>query len=156
MASLILLIGIKNIMSKQAYTYYSLDILHIGHIKMMKKCREIIGLEGKLIAGILTDKAIKEKKLKPILCFKERFEIASSIKFFDQVIPQETYSPLDNIKKIKPDILMESSSHEKKEIIKLEEYMKNFNGKVIVVPYYNGQSSTKIKKTIWKQLKYEK
>tara|TARA_B100001123_G_C15282418_1_gene1014471 strand:+ start:339 stop:695 length:357 start_codon:yes stop_codon:yes gene_type:complete len=114
---------------------------------MIKKCRQV-AKNGKLIAGILIDEAIKEKKSKPILSFKERFEIASSIKYFDEVIPQETYSPLNNLKILKPNILMESDSHNKNEIETLSNYMKSINGKIIIVPYYQSQSSTKIKELI--------
>ena len=119
---------------------------------MIKKCREVAGPKGLLVAGILTEDAVKEKKPSPILSFEERFEIASSIKYFDQVIPQKTYSPLSNLKKIKPNFLMESTSHEEKEIQELLDYMRSINGKIIKVPYYDGQSSTKIKDLIRKKI----
>ena len=48
---------------KIVYSYYCLDILHIGHILMMKKCKDITGSDGLFIAGILTDNAIFEKNL---------------------------------------------------------------------------------------------
>ena len=118
---------------------------------MLKKSKEITGRNGKLIVGILTDEAVMEKKEPPILKFDERFEIASSIRFVDEVIKQETYSPLENLKKIKPDILLESSSHSKEDVQRAEKYMKSINGKVITIPYYNGQSSTKIKDLIRKK-----
>jgi glycerol-3-phosphate cytidylyltransferase len=135
-------------MIKKAYSYYCLDILHLGHIQMMRKCREVVGSDGILIAGILTDQAVMEKKREPILSFEERFEIACSLKFFDDVVPQEQYSPLKNLKKIKPNILFESSSHKKEDIVKLSNYIKVIKGEVIIVPYFDGQSSTKIKSMI--------
>ena len=64
------------------------------------------------------------------------------------MIPQETYSPLSNLRIIRPNILMESDSHNKNEIDTLSNYMKTINGKIIIVPYYNGQSSTRIKELI--------
>ena len=118
---------------------------------MLKKSKEVAGRNGKLIVGILTDEAVMEKKEPPILKFDERFEIASSIRYVDEVIEQGTYSPLENLKKIKPDILLESSSHSKEDIQGAEKYMKSIHGKVITVPYYNGQSSTKIKDLIRKR-----
>ena len=136
---------------KIVYSYYVLDIVHKGHLLMLKKSKEAAGSNGKLIVGILTDEAVMEKKEQPILKFDERFEIASSIRFIDEVIKQETYSPLENLKKIKPDILMESLSHSKEGIQRVEKYMKSINGKVITVPYYNGQSSSKIKDLIRKK-----
>ena len=72
---------------------------------MMKKSKEVAGINGKSIVGILTDKAIMEKKPKPILPFNDRVEIAKAIKYVDEVISQESYSPLQNINVIKPNIL---------------------------------------------------
>ena len=118
---------------------------------MLKKSKEVAGENGKLIVGILTDEAVMEKKEPPILKFDERFEIASSIRFVDEVVEQRTYSPLENLKKIKPNILMESSSHSKEDTHSLENYMKSINGEIIKVPYYAGQSSTKIKNLILKR-----
>ena len=81
--------------------------------------------------------------------FDERIEIAKSIKYVDKVISQESYSPIQNINIIQPNILMESSSHDEHDVFfEMEKYMKSINGKVIVVPYYDGQSSTKIKNSI--------
>ena len=140
-------------MIEKGYSYYCLDILHKGHINMMKKCRQEIGENGILIAGILTDDAVREKKANPILLFEERFEIALSLKFFDQVVPQETYSPLLNLKKFKPSILFESSSHSREDIAKLKQYMNKINGSVLEVPYFDGQSSSDIKNKIIKSMK---
>tara|TARA_Y100001960_G_C14379749_1_gene683273 strand:- start:209 stop:634 length:426 start_codon:yes stop_codon:yes gene_type:complete len=135
---------------KIVYAYFCLDIIHKGHIRAMKKQREIAGNDGKLIAGILTDKAIKEKKPPPIISFNERFEIANSIKYIDEVVVQKTYSPIENIKKIKPNILIESTSHSIESIKLHQKLMNSIGGDVIVVPYYDGQSSTKIKSIIKK------
>jgi len=133
---------------KKVYSYYSLDIFHLGHLIMIKKCREVAGENGELVVGILTDGAIMEKKPKPIISFEERFQIAKSIKYIDKVIPQTTYSPLQNVKKINPDILMESESHEKREIENMRNLMSNLGGEIIIVPYFMEQSSTNIKNLI--------
>tara|TARA_B100000959_G_C14474549_1_gene416555 strand:- start:129 stop:485 length:357 start_codon:yes stop_codon:yes gene_type:complete len=114
----------------------------------MKESKKIAEANGILIAGILTDSAIMEKKTKPILSFEERLEIAKSIKYIDKVIPQESYSPLQNLNKIKPDILMESSSHAEEDIDKARDYMEFINGEVMILPYYDAQSSTRIKDLI--------
>jgi len=133
---------------KIVYSYYVLDIIHTGHLLMMKNAKAIAGKDGRLIVGILTDEAVMERKSKPVLSFSERLELAKAIKCVDVAVPQETYSPLPNLKIIKPDILMESSSHDKREIKKAEEYMKSIQGRVIVLPYYPEQSSSKIKEKI--------
>ena len=101
---------------KIVYSYYVLDIVHKGHLLMMKNAKAIAGEDGKLIVGILTDKAVMEKKSKPTMPFEERIELASAIKYVDVAVAQETYSPLPNVMRIKPDILMESTSHSEEEI----------------------------------------
>jgi phosphoenolpyruvate phosphomutase / 2-hydroxyethylphosphonate cytidylyltransferase len=133
---------------KIVYSYYVLDIVHKGHLHMMKNSKAMAGEDGKLVVGILTDEAVMEKKHKPILSFEERMDLASSIKYVDAVVAQSSYSPLDNVKDIRPDILMESSSHAEDDIEECRDYMESIGGRVIVIPYYPAQSSTNIKKTI--------
>ena len=140
---------------KLVYSYYVLDIVHKGHLKMMQNAKAIAGEDGKLIVGILTDEAVMEKKPRPILSFDERYDLASALKFVDLVVAQETYSPLPNVEKIKPDILMESSSHTDEAIEEAQEVMESIGGKVIVVPYFPSQSSTNIKNNVknWRKKK---
>jgi len=115
---------------------------------MMKNAKAIAGEDGTLVVGILTDKAIMEKKPKPAISFDERMSIAQAIRYADVVVPQEEYSPISNIKRIRPDILVESSSHSEKDIEEARKIMESMGGKVIVMPYYPSQSSTNIKNSI--------
>jgi phosphoenolpyruvate phosphomutase len=133
---------------RTVYSYYVLDIVHAGHLAMMRNAKAIAGDDGKLIVGILTDEAVMEKKRRPILSFAERMELAAAIRYADVVVAQETYSPLPNIHSIRPDVLMESTSHDEAAIDEAREYMESIGGEVIVIPYYPAQSSTDIKTTI--------
>jgi cytidyltransferase-like protein len=133
---------------KIVYSYFVLDIVHKGHLMMMRNAKAIAGEDGKLIVGILTDEAVMEKKTKPLLSFEDRMAIADAIKYVDLVVAQETYSPLQNVMRMRPDVLIESSSHDEKDIEKARKVMKEINGSVIVFPYFPGQSSTKIKKEL--------
>ena len=133
---------------KIVYSYFVLDIVHKGHLMMMRNAKAIAGEDGKLIVGILTDEAVMEKKSKPLLSFEDRMELATAIKYVDVVVAQKTYSPLQNVMMIKPDILIESSSHDERDIEKARKVMEVINGIVIVIPYFPGQSSTNIKNKI--------
>ena len=128
------------------YSYYVLDVVHKGHLFHMWNAKALAGPNGRSFVGILTDKAVMEKKNVPILSFDERVTIAQGIEFSDVVVPQETYSPFQNIRRIQPDILIESSSHEKD--LDVIAYMENGNGRIIILPYYPSQSSTSIKEKI--------
>jgi len=137
----------KNKKKKIVYTYVCGDILHIGHLRYLKAAKK----QGNyLIVGVLTDKAVKEKKPISVIPFRERLETIEAIKYINEVVPQNTYSPFDNVKDIKPDVLVESNSHLEQPA---NNYVKSYGGKIVIVPYYKLQSSTKIKnkiKRIWK------
>jgi len=130
------------------YSYYVLDIVHRGHLLQMQNAKATAGKDGISVVGILTDNAVMEKKKKPVLGFDERMLLAQAIKYNDFVVAQETYSPMPNVRNIRPDILMESISHDDDAIKEARIVMKEFGGKVIVTPYYPMISSTNIKKKI--------
>ena len=128
------------------YSYYVLDIVHRGHLLMLKNSKAIAGPDGRLVVGIVSDEAVEEVKGRaPILSFSERLELAQSIRYVDLVVRQDEYSPLKNVKNIKPTILMESESHSKVQLESSRKCMEELGGKIIIMPYFKGQSSTRIK-----------
>jgi cytidyltransferase-like protein len=130
------------------YAYVVADLLHVGHLIHLKNAKALAGLEGKLIVGVLTDEATMEKKQKPIVSFKDRLEVIGAIKYVDCAVAQEDYSPIKNIQTIKPDILIESSSHSEKDLAKINKTADSISCRVISLPYFPDQCSTQIKKNI--------
>jgi len=131
------------------YSYFVLDIVHRGHLMMLKNAKAIAGPNGRLIVGIVSDEAVLAKKGKaPILDFSERLELANAIEFVDLVVGQQEYTPLTNVRNIAPNILMESESHDNAQIEEGRKLMAELGGRVIVLPYFQGQSSTSIKTKI--------
>ncbi len=124
------------------YAYVVGDLLHRGHRIHLKNCKALCDY---LVVGILSTKAILEKKPAPIQSLSDRLDGILDLKYVDCAVCQDTYSPLDNCKVLKPDILFESSSHLE---MPANEYMKSIDKRVIVLPYYSEESSTKIKKRI--------
>ena len=129
-------------MSKKVYAYVIADILHVGHIRFLQEAK---ALGDHLIVGVLTDSATMEKKPMPVIPFQERVRIIEALRYVDQVVMQEHYSPLENVQKYKPDILVESGSHKEQPA---NEFVESYGGKVFILPYYQHQSSTKIKNLI--------
>lgn len=130
------------------YSYYVLDIVHEGHLLMMQNAKAIAGENGISIVGILTDEAVMEKKPRPVMSFEQRIALAEAIKYADVVVAQETYSPLPNVEEVRPDVLMESSSHSNAAIEAGRALMRSMGGSVVVLPYFPTQSSTNIKQKI--------
>ena len=124
------------------YAYVVADVLHTGHLVHLINAK---GLGDKLIVGVLSDKAAVEKKPLPVMPFSARLELVRSLECVDAAVVQEDYSPLKNVAAIKPDILVESTSHKVKPA---NAYVKEYGGRVVVMPYYPEVSSTKIKEEI--------
>ena len=124
------------------YAYICGDILHKGHIEHLKNCK---ALGDKLIVGVLTDAAIMEKKSRPTMNFDERFDLVRSLKWVDVVVAQNTYSPLENVMALRPDILVEATDHKEQPA---NEFIESIGGRVLAMPYYPDHSSTKVKDEI--------
>ncbi len=135
---------------KVVYAYVVADLLHIGHVLALENAKAFAGKDGKLIVGILTDKATMEKKKKPSISFSERMRLVKALKCVDIVVAQETYSPITNVMKIKPNILMESDSHAEEDLKEVYSLAEKLRIKVIILPYYPEQSTTNIKKGVKK------
>ena len=120
------------------YAYVVGDIIHEGHLLHLENCKALC---DKLIVGVLTDKAVMEMKAAPAIPFEERIQIIKSLGCVDAAVTQDKYSPLINILELRPDVLFESTSHEKEEL-------PGFRGRVIYLPYYPSESSTSIKERI--------
>ena len=121
------------------YCYIVGDIIHAGHLLHLKNCSKLCDV---LFAGVLSEKAVMEKKPKPIMSLSERIDIIGSLEYVTCAVCQDTYSPLENCKAIRPDILFESTSHNE---MPANNFIKSIGGRVVAMPYYSEQSSTKIK-----------
>ena len=124
------------------YCYIVGDILHKGHIEHLKNCK---ALGDKLIVGVLTDAAVMEKRPRPIMSFDERFDLVRSLEWANVVVAQNTYSPLENVTALRPDVLAEATDHKEQPA---NEFMKSIGGRVFAMPYYPNHSSTKVKNDI--------
>ena len=78
---------------KKVYVGLSADIIHEGHINILK----IANKYGNVIVGLLTDEAISSYKNIPHLDFKRRKIIVQNIRYVKKVIPQKTLDYVENL-----------------------------------------------------------
>lgn len=133
---------------KIVYAYVVADLLHVGHVLALENAKKLAGPDCKLIVGVLTDEAVMEKKSRPVLSFSERRKLIESLRCVDCAVAQTTYSPVGNIRTIKPDILMESDSHSEEDLKETKKVAEEIGCKVQIMPYFPEQSSTNIKKNV--------
>ncbi len=94
----------QNIADKKAvYVAMSADLLHPGHINILKIARNYADkIKGKVVVGLLTDRAIASYKRLPYMNYTQRKAVLESIAFVDEIIPQDTLSYEGNIRALKP------------------------------------------------------
>ena len=83
--------------NKTVYVAMSADLIHVGHLNIIN----IASKYGKVTIGLLTDRAIASYKRVPIMEYKDRYKIISSIKGVHDVVPQVTLDYVPNLKKLK-------------------------------------------------------
>lgn len=104
------------IMKKIGFTCSSFDLLHPGHVLMLKDCKNYCDY---LIVGLQIDPTIDRPtfKNKPIQTLEERLLMINSIKYVDEVRIYSTEEDLiELIKNINPDIRIMGSDWKGKEI----------------------------------------
>ena len=133
---------------KLVYVGLSADILHEGHINILK----IANSYGDVIVGLLTDDAIASYKNIPYLDFERRKIVLENIQYVKKVIPQNTLDYVKNLNLVKPDFVVHGDDWktgvQKKTRERVIKTLKKWSGKLIEPKYTKNISSTIIKKKI--------
>ena len=113
-------------MDKIGFTCSCFDLLHAGHILMLKDAKEQC---DKLIVGLQTDPTIDRPltKNKPIQSLRERKIQLEAVKYVDDIFVYDTEEDLrDLLKLVKPDVRILGSDYEGK----------SFTGDDLDIPIY--------------------
>lgn len=87
---------------KTVYIGMSADLIHPGHLNILKTGREL----GRITVGLLTDAAIASYKRLPHMTYQQRKVVVENLKGVDHVIPQETLDYVPNLRMLKPDYVV--------------------------------------------------
>jgi phosphoenolpyruvate phosphomutase len=135
-------------MSKKVYVGMSADLIHPGHINILKEAAKL----GSVTVGLLTDKAIASYKRLPYMSFEQRKEVVQNLKGVTSVVSQESLDYRPNIKKIKPDYVVHGDDWkegiQKKTRQQVKEVLESWGGVLVEIPYTKGISSTQINKSL--------
>jgi phosphoenolpyruvate phosphomutase len=81
---------------------FSTDILHGGHIAIIRRAQKL----GRLVIGVLSDDAVASYKRFPLVSFADRKMMMENIAGVDRVVEQRTLSYRENLEKLRPDIVV--------------------------------------------------
>jgi len=127
---------------KQVYIGMSADLIHQGHINIIREGLKL----GEVIIGLLTDEAIAGYKRLPLIAFNERKLIVENLKGVAKVIPQNTLDYVPNLKELKPDFVVHGDDWKtgvQKEVRqRVIETLAEWGGELVEPNYTEGISST--------------
>lgn len=128
--------------NKVVYLGMIADIMHPGLINIISEGAKY----GDVMIGLYTDKAIATHKRLPYLTYEQRKNVVEHIQGVAQVVPQDDWSYVPNLRKYKPDYIIHGDDwvegpdkYIREEVFKV---MKEQGGEVIEIPYTKGISST--------------
>lgn len=127
---------------KVAFTNGCFDLLHPGHVHVLRAARACADL---LIVGINSDQSVKHIKgpTRPVLPESDRCELLGAMEMVDFVVLFNEPDPQNLISAIRPDVLVKGGDWNSEKIIGAD-IVEEAGGRVVVVPYIKGFSTTEI------------
>jgi rfaE bifunctional protein nucleotidyltransferase chain/domain len=118
------------------------DLLHRGHVHIL---REAKALGDILIVAINSDRSVKAIKgpSRPVLSQSDRTELLAAMEMVDYVALFDEPDPYDLIAAVRPNVLVKGGDWGSDQIVGADIVKRN-GGKVAVIPYLKGFSTTEI------------
>ncbi len=122
---------------KKVITYGTYDLLHVGHINLLRRAKE---MGDYLIVGLSTDEFNAGKHKEAYHSYEDRKLILEAVKYVDEVIPETCWEQkIDDVVNNKVDIFVMGDDWKGK-----FDFLKDYC-EVIYLPRTAGISTTKIK-----------
>jgi D-beta-D-heptose 7-phosphate kinase/D-beta-D-heptose 1-phosphate adenosyltransferase len=127
---------------KLVFTNGCFDLLHEGHLSLLQYCSK---LGERLIVGINSDDSVRRLKgdKRPINNQLFRKKLLESLYFVNEVIIFDDDTPINLIRKLRPDILVKGGDYQEDEVIG-GDFIKKLGGVVEIFPLEGDHSSTKM------------
>lgn len=130
------------------FTNGCFDILHAGHVTYLQEAKK---LGNFLIIGLNSDDSVRRLKgeSRPINNEADRALVLEALRAVDFVFIFEEDTPLELITQIKPDVLVKGGDYDPNAVsgprsIVGADFVRSYGGKVAVIPFVAGKSTTGI------------
>lgn len=133
------------------FTNGCFDLLHVGHIRFLKKAAQLGDL---LIVAVNSDNSVRRLKghQRPIVTESERMEMLSSLSCVDYVIKFHEDTPAKLIEAIKPNIIVKGGDYTPEHVVGKEIVAEN-GGKVVIIQAKEKKSTSDLISYILRQSK---
>jgi D-beta-D-heptose 7-phosphate kinase/D-beta-D-heptose 1-phosphate adenosyltransferase len=125
---------------KIVFTNGCFDILHVGHVRYLKKARSLGDL---LVIGLNNDASVRALKgpSRPLNGEKDRAEVLGALAFVDKIVIFSEGTPEKLIHAVRPDFLVKGGDWKKKDIVG-SAFVESYGGRVLSLPFIKGFSTT--------------
>lgn len=127
---------------KTVFTNGCFDIVHPGHVDLLKRAR---ALGDRLVVGINSDDSVSSIKGadRPFMDQDSRKAVLMGLESVDEVLIFDELTPAKLVESLKPDVLVKGGDWRVSEIVGSETVIRN-GGQVISLPLLSNFSSTRI------------
>ena len=134
--------GAKTEGKKVVFTNGCFDLLHRGHLHLLREAKKLGDI---LIVAINNDLSVKKIKgpKRPILPEADRAELIGALEMVDYVTLFDEADPYRLIKQLQPDVLVKGGDWTREKIIG-GDVVEKAGGRVVAVPYLEGYSTTEM------------
>lgn len=124
------------------FTNGCFDIIHLGHVRYLADAKKLCEV---LVVGVNSDDSVKRIKGdgRPVNAERVRMEVLSALESVDYITMFDEDTPEELIRKITPDVLFKGGDWKEEDIVGAD-HVKARGGKVKVIPYVEGFSTTGI------------
>lgn len=137
---------------RTVYMCFSTDILHSGHIRIIKKAARL----GRLIIGVLSDEAVASYKRFPLMPCEERKSLFENISGVCRVVEQKELSYAENLRALRPDYVVHGDDwregFQKPIRDEVTSILAEYGGQLVEYPYSNDEKYAELDKASRAQL----
>ncbi len=127
---------------KVVFTNGCFDLLHSGHIHIFREAKK---LGDVFIVAVNEDESVRKIKgeSRPIFPLEERLEVLEAIEDIDYLLSFAEETPQRVIAALLPDVLVKGGDWAPEEVVGKRE-VEEAGGKVVIIPYLEGRSTSEI------------
>jgi len=119
------------------FTNGCFDILHVGHLQYLEQSR---ALGDRLVVGLNSDASVRRLKGhdRPVNSQEDRKRLLMALRCVDEVVIFDEDTPYNLIVSLQPDIITKGGDYTPEDVVGYG------LSKVVVLPYVDGNSTTRI------------
>lgn len=117
------------------------DILHAGHVTYLEQARQLGDL---LVVGLNSDESVRRLGKgpdRPVNPLEDRAIVIAALRCVDAVISFSEDTPVELIRSLRPDVHTKGGDYEPSRLPETP-IVESYGGKVVVLPFLAGRSTT--------------